>query len=215
MMAAFAEQGMAIEPAEPRWYAVMTEARQERRTTKRLRERGYRVFYPWVAIDSSRPGTRNPFRLAQLRKLKERGEEPQRALFARYIFVGLVEDQGFFGVKETAGVSTIVYAGVEPLEIPSAIMAEVMRRCDEDGRFIPPRPVLRKNPWEEGDRVTVDEGPFRGFSAVVIGVDDPEKARILVDIFGRMVPIVLDANKLAKAAPSRTGRVKHPFTRTR
>jgi transcriptional antiterminator RfaH len=59
-----------------------------------------------------------------------------------------------------AGVRAIVSAGSDPLAVPDAIVAEIRRRgIDDIVEIVDP-------PLGSGQRVTIVDGPFRGFEAV-------------------------------------------------
>jgi len=57
--------------------------------------------------------------------------------------------------------------------------------------------------FEEGDRVTILEGPFKGWEAVVDDVfrsqDDELRIRVWITIFGRQAPIELRYWQIQKA----------------
>jgi len=60
-----------------------------------------------------------------------------------------------------------------------------------------PKPLIR---FEEGEAVRVVTGPFANFSGYVDEVmEDKEKLRVMVQVFGRATPVVLDYANVEKA----------------
>ena len=60
-----------------------------------------------------------------------------------------------------------------------------------------PKPLLR---FDEGENVRVTTGPFANFSGFVDEVmEDKEKLRVMVQVFGRAPPVVLDYSNVEKA----------------
>jgi transcriptional antiterminator NusG len=62
---------------------------------------------------------------------------------------------------------------------------------------VKPKPLIR---FEEGENVRVTTGPFANFSGFVDEVmEDKEKLRVMVQVFGRATPVVLDYSNVEKA----------------
>lgn len=162
-----------VEDSAVRWFAVFTAAREEHRATDHLRDLGYRVFYPWEPVPEPKTTVRNPFRARQRYK-----EGLRRPYFNRYVFIAVEPWQGLYNVKGTPGVATIVYSGTEPLEIPASVMAELMARCDENGRVIP-RPVAVGPTLQVGQKVAVTLGQDETITGNVLDVDRSGNPRIL------------------------------------
>jgi len=54
--------------------------------------------------------------------------------------------------------------------------------------------------FEEGENVRVINGPFANFSGYVDEVmEDKEKLKVMVHVFGRATPVVLDYTNVEKA----------------
>ena len=54
--------------------------------------------------------------------------------------------------------------------------------------------------FEDGEAVRVTTGPFANFSGYVDEVmEDKEKLRVMVQVFGRATPVVLDYSSVEKA----------------
>ena len=60
-----------------------------------------------------------------------------------------------------------------------------------------PKPLIS---FDEGENVRVVTGPFANFSGFVDEVmEDKEKLRVMVQVFGRATPVVLDYSNVEKA----------------
>ena len=54
--------------------------------------------------------------------------------------------------------------------------------------------------FKVGERVRVLEGPFEDFLGTVEGIDtDRERVKVLVNFFGRQMPIEFDFNQVERA----------------
>lgn len=164
-------QGVEIEAAvDLRWHAVHTNARAEWLAKSRLEEQAYAVFYPHFlgTVRHARKviGVIKPY-------------------FPRYLFVGVRPDQSLYAVNKTMGVSTVVYIGDVPLEVPGPVMAELRSRGDEDGRVAMEEGRRKARP-AVGSRVSL-AGPLEGFVAQVAEIDGGDHVRVWVQMFGRLV----------------------------
>jgi transcriptional antiterminator NusG len=66
-----------------------------------------------------------------------------------------------------------------------------------DKRPAKPKPKIM---FEEGENVRVVSGPFANFSGFIDEVlEDKEKLRVMVHVFGRATPVVLDYTHVEKA----------------
>jgi transcriptional antiterminator NusG len=62
---------------------------------------------------------------------------------------------------------------------------------------VKPKPKIQ---FDEGEAVRVVSGPFANFSGFVDEVlPDKEKVRVMVQVFGRATPVVLDYTNVEKA----------------
>lgn len=156
--------------ADLRWHAVHTNARAEWLAKARLEEQDYAVFYPHFL------GT-----VRHARKVLG----VIKPYFPRYLFVGVRPEQSLYAVNKTMGVSTVVYIGDVPLEVPGRVMAELRSRADADGRVAMEEGRRKARP-AVGSTVAL-AGPLDGFVAQVAGIDGTEHVRVWVQMFGRLV----------------------------
>ena len=68
----------------------------------------------------------------------------------------------------------------------------------EDGEKAAPRNLIR---FDVGEKVSVTDGPFEGFSGMVEEVDEASsRIKVTVSIFGRPTPVELEFTQVAKTA---------------
>lgn len=174
-----------------RWYAVMTNPRSEEIAAKNLRRSGYYTFFPHERHRRrrKRPNA-NAFVIEWVTK----------PYFSRYIFVALRSpDESLYGVNEADGVSTVVYCGDEPLEIPHVVMDELMARGDANGHVGAIDEVERKR-MKPGQSVMIGENnPLAGFVGQ-IAVDNGKEVSVWLKVLGATRMVSVDPSAVAEIA---------------
>ncbi len=127
------------------WYLVRTKPGKERWVRDQLQPAVAEVFLPMLRAKTPRWG---------------RMTNSVGPLFPCYVFARFDLETRYFDVKYMAGVRGIVSAGSDPLAVPEAIVAEIRLR-GVDGIV-----EIVERPFDSGQRVTIVDGPFRGFEAV-------------------------------------------------
>lgn len=114
-----------------------------------------------------------------------------RPLFPGYIFVAFDVARGFWrSVNSTYGVTRLVSFGNEPTVVPPDLVAQLMQRCDENGRLLPPKRL------QTGDKVTVTKGPFADFVAEVENIAQDRRVWVLMEIMGGQTRVAIRAEQL-------------------
>jgi transcriptional antiterminator RfaH len=115
-------------------------------------------------------------------------------LFPSYLFARFCLRAAYFDVRYTGGVSGLVSAGNEPVTVPLGII-EGIRSRECDGRV-----TLAEKPFERGEKLSVVEGPFRGFAAVFERyLSGSERVSILLSAVGTDGPrIILPLGSVAR-----------------
>lgn len=113
----------------------------------------------------------------------------QRKFFPGYVLIEMVmNDETWYLVKNTPGVSGFVGAGRKPVPLKEEEVKDIMKEMEE--RKARPKPKVE---FEKGDGVKVISGPFVNFSGIVEEVSpDKGKLKITVSIFGRATPMELE-----------------------
>ena len=120
----------------------------------------------------------------------------KRKFFPGYILVRmLLTDETWHVVKDTPKVTGFVGGGEKPTPIDDEEVNRMTEQMKEGAAK--PKPIIS---FEEGESVRVISGPFANFSGFVEEVQpDKEKVRVMVQVFGRATPVVVDYSNLDKA----------------
>ncbi|GIN98884.1 transcription termination/antitermination protein NusG [Siminovitchia terrae] len=120
----------------------------------------------------------------------------KKKVFPGYVLVELImTDDSWYVVRNTPGVTGFVGSagsGSKPTPLLSEEINYILRRMG-----------MEKTPidvqFEEGESVTVKEGPFAEYTGKIDSLDlDKGKARVLVNMFGRETPVELDFAQIEK-----------------
>ncbi len=118
----------------------------------------------------------------------------ERHVFPGYVLVNMIlEEDSWFVVRNTPGVTGFVGMGDEPTPLRSEEVASIMRRMENEA-------PTYKVTYKQGDRVRIVDGPFNDFRGIVDEIYmDRSKIRVMVNFFGRETPVELDFLQVEKA----------------
>ncbi len=120
----------------------------------------------------------------------------KRKYFPGYILVRMeLNDDTWHVVRGTPKITGFVGGDKKP---PSISDEEVARMTEQikEGASKPKPKIL----FDEGENVRVVDGPFANFSGYVDEVlVEKEKLRVMVHVFGRATPVVLDYTNVEKS----------------
>lgn len=182
-----------------KWFLVYTAPRAEPKAIKALEEAGCMTFWPSVHVVITAP-RRKPI-------------EHDAGTFPRYLFVSgmpfrerqidrVQEDQSVVtingrpidDIRDIDGVQEVVSNSAGWLRVPNAAIAAI---AGYQSRKEDPKPARREiNP---GDKARVLSGPFMSFQATMVEAIGLEDAKVLIDIFGGMVPVTMALAQLDAA----------------
>lgn len=171
-------EGLVLAPDE-RWYVVRTLSRREARAEMQLLAQGFRTFSPRVAKT-----------VRHARKLRA----VIAPIFPTYIFVVLdLQTDPWRSVNGTYGVASLLMAGELPEPVPRGVVEQLLEYTDEGGvaRF--------DRDLREGQSVRVTAGPFARALGRLERLDANGRVRVLLDIMGGKVPVLLDRSGLEAA----------------
>jgi transcriptional antiterminator RfaH len=161
------------------WYLVRTKAAKERWVSDQLSAIVPEVFLPMLEARTPRWG-----RMAW----------SVMPLFPCYVFAQFDLQTRYFDIKYMPGVQGIVSAGCDPLAVPIPVVQEIKRRGING--------VVKIGPaeFDNGDRVRVVEGPFRGFDAIFERyLSGAERVAILLSaVEANGLRVVLPSSSLTK-----------------
>ena len=165
----------------PRWYVVQTQVNGEAKAAQNLLRQGYEVYLP---------------RYLKRRRHARKVDFTAKPLFPRYMFVAIdMATQRWRSIQSTFGVARLVSNGDEPATVPEGVVHAL--RAREDGKgFI----TLDSKPaFAPGDKVRVLAGAFMDSAGLFSGLADHDRVSILLDMLGRKVRVLLDADMVAAA----------------
>jgi transcription antitermination factor NusG len=172
---------LCAQEADPRWYAVCTTPRHEKRVTELMSERAIETFLPLYRTT---------------RQWKKRlPVSLELPLFPTYLFVRIL--QGSKGrVLSTPGVLSFVGNGRHAISVP-------------DGEIDALRLGIQEYPAEPhpyfavGEKVCVKSGPLAGFTGTLIRQKTGSRVVLTIDAIMQGVAVEIDSANLEPAAPAR------------
>lgn len=186
-----------LEP-KTKWFLVYTAPRAEEKAKKALEDAGCKTFWPSVHVVITAP--------------RRKQVEHDTGTFPRYLFVSgmpflerqidrVQEDRTVVtingrpvdDIRDIDGVQEVVSNSAGWLRVPNAAIASI---AGYQARKEDPRPVSR---LKAGDKARVITGPFMSFQATVVEAIGLQEAKVLIDIFGGMVPVTMGIAQLDAA----------------
>lgn len=164
-----------------RWYVVQAQVNGEAKAAENLRRQGYEIYLP---------------RYLKRRRHARKVDFTAKPLFPRYMFVAIdVATQRWRSIQSTFGVSRLVTNGDEPAALPEGVVRALKAREDERGFVkLDARPA-----FAPGDKVRVLAGAFMDNAGLFDGMADHDRVSILLDMLGRKVRVLLDADLVVAA----------------
>jgi transcriptional antiterminator NusG len=173
-----------------KWYIVHTYSGQETRAKKALLERartmGFEEQFDEVLVPEE----------SVVEMVGGKKRTSKRKFFPGYIMVHMeLNDETWHVVKGTPKITGFVGNATDPPAISEEEVARMTQRIKEGAAK--PKPLIN---FDEGENVRVVTGPFANFQGFVDEVmEDKEKLRVMVQVFGRATPVVLGYSNVEKA----------------
>jgi transcriptional antiterminator RfaH len=163
------------------WYVVQTHPRAEAKAALHLNRQGFSTYFP---------------RYLKRRRHARRVETVAAPLFPRYLFVGIdMATQRWRSILSTIGVTQLVSNGEQPASISNQIIDELKSRESALG-FIQ---LKQHGNFRPGDTLRVVDGAFCDSLGLLESVGDSARVTILLDLLGRKVRVMLDAEFVTAA----------------
>ena len=164
-----------------RWYVVQTQVNGEVKAAENLRRQGFETYLP---------------RYLKRRRHARKVDFAAKPLFPRYMFVAIdIATQRWRSVRSTVGVSRLVTNGDQPAVVPDGVIPALKAREDAKGFVeMDARPT-----FAPGDKVRVLAGAFMDNAGLFNGIADHDRVSILLEMLGRQVRVLLDADLVAAA----------------
>ena len=167
--------------SQPGWYVVQTQPNAESKAVIHLGRQGFATYLP---------------RHLKRRRHARRVDVVAAPLFPRYLFVEIdMAIQRWRSICSTVGVSRLISAGDVPTPVPDHVVAILKGREDANG-FIQ---LERQPQFRVGDKIRVREGIFSDCLGLYDGMPDRDRVAVLLDLLGRKVRVLLDAEAVVAA----------------
>lgn len=174
-------------PEEAKWYVVHTYSGHENKVAITLKQRaeaaGFtdRIFKMFIPQQQK----------IVVSEGKKRSTEEK--LFPGYMIIQmLMDDDSWYIVRSTPGVTGFVGMGSTPTPLPESEVRTLMKFAKMEAPKFEAKFML-------GDSVKISEGPFRDFLGKVDEVnEDQGKVKVLVSVFGRETPVELDFTQVSR-----------------
>lgn len=155
------------------WYLLQSKPRSEFKAAQELENQGYEVFLPVIEAQKIRA---------------KKAQSIIEPLFSRYLFIRLNQTtHNWAPIRSTKGVSQIVRFANQPAYVSEVLVAELRN-------FMRTLPV--KQPFQQGETVSVLNGPFRGlmgvFQKLRTMANGEVRAIVLIDILGKQQMLELE-----------------------
>jgi len=172
-----------------RWYVIQTYAGYENRVKANLEQR-----IATMGMENSIFSVLIPIEERVFVK-DGKSRKTTRKLYPSYVLVEmLLDEQSWYVVRHTPGVTGFVGAGSYPLPLSEKEMREIMGRIGKEQA----KPKIEIN-LKLGDTVKVKSGPFEGQVGPVVDII-PAKGivKFMVSVFGRETVVETDYSLLEK-----------------
>ena len=133
-------------------------------------------------------------------RVEEHGKDGKKRIYNRKFYPGYVmvrmtmNKYSEFMVQNIDKVTGFVGGKGRPAPMSPSEAAHILNRMKDSEAS----PVPKAN-YEVGETISVNEGPFNGFNAVIEEVNkDKGKLKVSVSIFGRQTPVELDFIQVSK-----------------
>ena len=173
-----------------KWYIVHTYSGQEARAKQALLDRaaalGHQDSFAEVLIPEE----------SVVEMVKGQKRTSKRKFFPGYILVHMdLNDDTWHVVKGTPKITGFVGNSTQPPTVSEDEVARMTQQIKD--RAEKPKPLIT---FEDGESVRVITGPFANFSGYIDEVmADKERLRVMVQVFGRATPVVLEYSNVEKA----------------
>jgi transcriptional antiterminator RfaH len=161
------------------WIAVNTNPHRERLVLDNLQRQGLNAYCPMI---------RKP------RSHARRVEIVLRPLFPGYLFVQAnAAPERWRPILTAHGVRSVVRTGDDPSFIDDAFITGLKMR-EVDGAVVRPA-----SPYRVGEDVRVSGGPFDGFIATILDLDDKDRLLVLLQVMHRGIKVRLGGGMVTPA----------------
>lgn len=175
-----APRALRVSESDVRWFVVRTRPFSEMRAIGNLERQGHRIFCP---------------RISRLVRHARKTSKVMRPVFPNYLFVALdMARDPWRAINSTRGVAGLIMQGEKPQAVPRGVIESLLRHVRPDGTLELARP------FQAGQSVRIEDGPLADMIGQFERCEPDGRARVLVDLLGRVVSVVLNRDVFITAA---------------
>lgn len=164
------------------WKALYVASRSEKKVAQRLTELGIEAYLPLKS---------------EMKQWSDRKKMVISPLINGYVFVKLNEQQRELVFKAHGVIQYVRFNGGDAIIREEEIT--VLKSIEDKGYYTEAGPLLKLS---EGDRTTIEHGPFKGMSGIVDRVNDKEIYTIHLESIGYSLRVNLPAEVLSNSTKS-------------
>jgi transcriptional antiterminator RfaH len=158
------------------WFAAATHPSREGLAMEHLERQSFKVYCPMVT--------------RRIRHAR-RAYDARRPLFPGYVFIEhRGADISWRPLLSTIGVRALVMAGSKPANLPAGFV-ESLKAREIDGCI--GRPEM---PFQIGQLVTIQGGPFDGLICQIIDMRERDRVVVLLDLLSQQTRVTVAARQL-------------------
>jgi len=158
------------------WFLAQLKPNCAHIADRNLKQQGFQTFLPMEEGSQNRKGRFIP---------------SLRPVFPGYVFVSFDRVGGHWRkIHSTYGITQLVSFGNEPAIVPFDIVNQLMLRCDNDGKMLPPKLL------KSGDEVRITSGPFVDFVATIDNIKPDRRVWVLMEIMGGQTRVAVNVDHL-------------------
>lgn len=120
-----------------------------------------------------------------------------KPLFPRYIFTFI--DKFWYCIRGTRGVSYLLMGDDGPAYVPNAVINDIKLKEDGEGFVMLKPKESTAERFHKGDQVKATEGPLADKLFIYEGMSGHDRAKVLMSLLGRQVPITIAEKSLVAA----------------
>ncbi|MEW6996629.1 transcription/translation regulatory transformer protein RfaH [Colwelliaceae bacterium BS250] len=162
------------------WFLLTSKPREEQRAFDNLNNQGFDVFLPKVAKVKKRQG------------VKSVSLEP---LFPNYLFINLDQSEANFNaIRSTRGVGSFVRFGLNHAILNESLVEQIRQNIEgSDNKSL--NDLLT---YQQGEKVQVTQGPFKGLDAIYKNKDGLERCILLIKMLGQENEVAVEHQAIEK-----------------
>jgi transcriptional antiterminator RfaH len=154
------------------WYLLYCKGKEELRALMNLENQGYESFFPTMKVE---------------RKVRNKLTCIDVVMFPNYLFVEIDKDiANFNSIRSTRGVIDFVKCGANYTKVPTALVEALKVKQSYRDKSANGVAV-----YSEGEKVIIQDGPFKGMEAIYQCKDGLERSVLLINLIHNVTTLCI------------------------